>query len=90
MELQHKKVVIAGGSGLLGISMATQFCDAGAEVTVLSRSKPKANGPWRTENRDGRTLGDWLATIDGFDAVVNLAGRTVNCIKTPERSSMIR
>ncbi len=28
---------------------------------------------------DGRTLGDWAAEVDGADAVVNLAGRTVSC-----------
>jgi uncharacterized protein (TIGR01777 family) len=28
---------------------------------------------------DGRTLGPWAAEIDGADAVINLAGRSVNC-----------
>ena len=33
---------------------------------------------------DGRELGDWAAEVDGADAVVNLAGRTVNCRYTDE------
>src|SRR5262249_3897482 len=28
---------------------------------------------------DGRTLGPWANEIDGADAVINLAGRNVNC-----------
>jgi NAD dependent epimerase/dehydratase family enzyme len=34
--------------------------------------------PW-----DGRTLGPWTAAVDGADAVINLAGRSVNCRYTP-------
>ncbi len=33
---------------------------------------------------DGRTLGDWASEVDGADAVVNLAGRTVSCRYTTE------
>ncbi len=28
---------------------------------------------------EGRTLGDWVVELDGADAVINLAGRTVSC-----------
>lgn len=28
---------------------------------------------------DGRTLGDWATSLDGAEAVINLAGRSVNC-----------
>jgi uncharacterized protein (TIGR01777 family) len=28
---------------------------------------------------DAKTLGDWAAEVDGADAVINLAGRSVNC-----------
>ncbi len=38
---------------------------------------------------DGRTLGEWVTAIDGCNAVVNLAGRTVNCIKTPDHCDQI-
>jgi len=48
-----KKIVIAGGSGFLGISMATHFAALGAKVTILSRSKPKAVGDWKVEFWDG-------------------------------------
>ena len=89
VNLSGKRIVIAGGSGFLGLSMAGQFADAGADVKILSRSKPKVNGRWSHHFWDGRTLGDWTAVLDGSDAVVNLAGRTVNCIKTPDHCDEI-
>jgi NAD dependent epimerase/dehydratase family enzyme len=66
----------------LGLSMAEHFAGVGADVKILSRAKPHADDRWSHHFWDGRTLGDWTAVLDGADAVVNLAGRTVNCIKT--------
>ncbi len=87
--LAGKRIVFAGGSGFLGLSMAEYFSKAGADVTILSRSRPKGKGRWSHASWDGRTLGSWLESIDGVDAVVNLAGRTVNCIKTPDNQDEI-
>lgn len=88
-DLSGKRIAIAGGSGFLGLSMAEHFIHQGAEVTIISRSAPHATGTWKYTAWDGRTLGDWTTVIDGCDAVVNLAGRTVNCIKTPDHRDEI-
>ncbi len=88
-NLSGKRIVISGGSGFLGLSMASQFACAGADVKILSRSEPKADGRWSHHFWDGRIRGDWTAVLDGADAVVNLAGRTVNCIKTPDHCDEI-
>lgn len=88
-DLHDKRIVIAGGSGFLGTSMAANFSSRGAKVIVLSRSKPRVIAGWSYEPWDGRTLGGWTKSIDGADAVVNLAGRTVNCIKTPDHQDEI-
>lgn len=89
MQIAGKHIVIAGGSGFLGLSMAEAFSAAGATVTILSRSLPKASGDWNHVTWDGRTLGQWQTPLEGCDAVVNLAGRTVNCIKTPDHQDEI-
>ena len=88
-NLSDKRIVIAGGSGFLGLSMAEHFAGVGADVKILSPSKPKADPRLSHHFWDGRTLGDWTAVLDGADAVVNLAGRTVNCIKTPDHQDEI-
>jgi uncharacterized protein len=89
MKLAEKQIVIAGGSGFLGLSMAGYFANLGARVTILSRSHPKTVGDWQVVLWDGRSLGDWCDALDGADALVNLAGRTVNCIKTPDHQDEI-
>jgi uncharacterized protein (TIGR01777 family) len=46
-------------------------------VVVLSR-RPVPR-PWRVIAWDGATLDDWAQEVSGCDAVINLAGRSVNC-----------
>jgi len=87
--IQGKKIIIAGGSGFLGISLATHLSAAGANVTILSRSKPNVTGAWEHCIWDGRTTGPWCDVIDAADGLVNLAGRTVDCIKTPDHKDEI-
>lgn len=71
------KIVIPGGSGQVGTVLARAFHRRGHEVVVLSR-KP-ANAAWRMIEWDGETLGDWVSEFEGADAVINLAGQSVNC-----------
>lgn len=88
-NLTGKRIVIAGGSGFLGLSMAEQFAAAEANVSILSRSRPQSTGAFLHCVWDGRTVGDWAAVLEGADVVVNLAGRTVNCVKTPDHCDEI-
>lgn len=71
------KIVIPGGSGQVGTLLARSFHGEGHEVVVLSR-KP-VNAPWRVVGWDGETVGEWASELNGADAVINLAGRSVNC-----------
>ena len=71
------KIVIPGGSGQVGTVLARAFHQRGHEVVVLSR-RP-ANATWRMVEWDGETLGDWVSEFEGADAVINLAGQSVNC-----------
>ena len=85
------RIVIAGGSGFLGISLAKHLSGSGADVVILSRSAPKVTGAWRHVPWDARTLGDWKSELDGAAGMVNLVGRSVDCIKTPDhRDEIIR
>ena len=82
------RVVIAGGSGFLGSSLAGHLAALGREVVVLSRGAAAA-GSATLRRWDARTLGDWVEVLDGAAAVVNLAGRSVDCVKTPEHRDEI-
>jgi uncharacterized protein len=81
------KIVIPGGSGHLGTVLARAFHRDAHEVVVLSRW-PAAQ-PWRVIVWDGVSLGEWQREVDGCDAVINLAGRSVNCRYTAEHRDEI-
>lgn len=71
------KVVIPGGSGHVGTIFARAFHSRGDEVIVLSRRPEQA--PWRVVVWDGETLDAWSSEFEGADAIINLAGQSVNC-----------
>jgi uncharacterized protein (TIGR01777 family) len=71
------RIVIPGGSGQVGTVLARHFHAAGHDVIVLSRKLRPA--PWKVLPWNGETAGEWTSAIDGADAVINLAGRSVNC-----------
>jgi len=71
------RVVIPGGSVQVGTILARAFHRDGHKVTILSRNPQKS--PWRVVSWDAQTIGDWIDELAGADAVINLAGGSVNC-----------
>lgn len=89
-EHQHSgPIVIAGGSGFLGLSLALHLTRSGRSVVLLSRNPPKVNGPWQHVRWDARCPGDWCRKLNGASGLVNLVGRSVDCIKTPDHQDEI-
>jgi uncharacterized protein (TIGR01777 family) len=82
-------IVIAGGTGFLGMNLARHLRAAGREVVLISRRPPQPDGRWRHLEWNGHTLGPWADALDGAEALVNLAGRTVDCVKTPDHCDEI-
>ena len=75
------RIVLAGGSGFLGRALAEDLTRDGYQVVVLTR-RPRANAGVRQVAWDGRNAGEWARELEGAEAVVNLAGRSVNCLYT--------
>ncbi len=74
------KVVIAGGTGFLGTSLADALADAGHDVAVPSRETSRARSPRRARRvawQPDRTDGPWTVELAGADAVVNLSGESI-------------
>lgn len=74
------RVIIAGGSGLIGRALATALARDGHEVVVLSRAPSKVSGLpegiW-VVGWDGRTAAGWGGEIEASDVMVNLAGESI-------------
>ena len=85
-----KKVVIAGGTGFLGQSLAKSLLAEGYEVVLLGRvqkQNPRQVGrlvPW-----DGKTVGEWVVELENAKAVFNLAGRSIDCRHTKGNRNLI-
>jgi uncharacterized protein len=73
------RIILAGGSGFLGRALAEEFSSAGYDVVVLTRKAGKSFKGARQVEWDGRTVGYWARELEGAAAVVNLAGRSVDC-----------
>jgi uncharacterized protein (TIGR01777 family) len=71
------RVVITGGTGLIGRALSANLASDGHEVIVLSRSPERAlHLPVgvRAERWDTRTADGWGHLANGAGAIVNLAG----------------
>ena len=82
------KAILAGGSGLLGRALARKLLQLGWEVVILSRS-PQGETTGREVMWNGETGGAWTAELEGAAALVNFAGRSINCVFTLENSREI-
>ena len=74
------RVVIIGGTGLIGRALAASLAADKHEVFVLSRNPQYARSMpagVKVEEWDGRTSAGWSQFVDGADAVVNLAGASI-------------
>lgn len=74
------RIIITGGTGLLGRALSKALVADGQEVIVLSRQPEKRSGmPAGVElvNWDGETAAGWGHLADGAGAIVNLAGEGI-------------
>ena len=67
------RVLIAGASGLIGSALIQPLAAEGAEVTRLVRSTPKPGEIEWHPNQDAMDP----TRLEGFDAIINLAGENV-------------
>jgi uncharacterized protein (TIGR01777 family) len=73
LEGSVTRIVVAGGSGLIGQALVASLRADGHETIVLTRTP---GGPG-TLGWDARTVGDWAESLGGAYAVVNLAGHSI-------------
>lgn len=74
------RIIITGGTGLIGRKLATSLLPDGHEVIILSRSPGGATripAGARLEIWDGKTAQGWGELADGAGAIINLAGESL-------------
>ncbi|MDW5499075.1 TIGR01777 family oxidoreductase [Pseudomonas lundensis] len=70
------RILITGATGLIGSSLTQRLLGLSHQITVLSRNVPRARQRFGEQVSYWSTLQD-QASLDGFDAVINLAGEPI-------------
>ncbi len=88
------RIIITGGTGLIGKALANRMAAKGHEVIILSRSAPGKNAPLPTGIQqvqwDGKTARGWGDLVNSQSAIVNLAGENLSAGRwTAERKARI-
>lgn len=81
-------ILVTGASGLIGQTLIPILTTSGHRVTRLVRFKPQGRGSEVYWNPAGADID--AAKVEGFDAVVHLAGEPITGRWTPERKTAIR
>jgi len=74
------RIIITGGTGLIGRALTESLVSEGHETIVLSRAPERATGlpaGARIERWDACTAEGWGHLAEGADAIVNLAGASL-------------
>ena len=72
-------IVIFGANGFLGRYLTRHFTRQGREVVAIARHRDGWSGDGMFLEWDGKNPGPWELALEGAEAVINLAGRSVNC-----------
>lgn len=75
------RVIITGGSGLIGSALALDLSKDNHQVVVLSRNPKKVNQTspnLEVVAWDARTADGWGKLADGADVIINLAGENIS------------
>ncbi len=75
----RNRIVVAGGSGFIGGLLTDNLVARDNDIVVLTRSPQETARSIRQVRWDGHSMGDWARELDGASALINLAGRSVNC-----------
>jgi uncharacterized protein (TIGR01777 family) len=77
-------IVIFGANGFLGRYLSRHFTRQGREVVCVGRNREGWSGDGMFLEWDGKSSGPWTLALEGAEAVINLAGRSVNCRYTAD------
>jgi uncharacterized protein (TIGR01777 family) len=97
--MKNKKIIIAGGTGFIGMALAKYFSEEN-NITILTRNlNHPANNTYGNSTTaiknvtlvkwNGKDIDDWCKEINNADILINLTGKSVNCRYTEKNKQKI-
>lgn len=84
-----RTIVIAGANGFMGRYLSEFFLKKNWQVKAFARREEGLAEGVEFHRWDGETLDNWKEQLEGAEALINLAGRTVNCRYTDKHKAEI-
>lgn len=86
----YNKIIITGANGFLGTSLTKYLSAKTKEIVLLARHNvPITQKNIRWVPWDGENLDKWTSELEGADALINLAGHSVDCRYTEKNKKAI-
>lgn len=87
--MNSRKIIIFGGSGYIGMNLANALVEKDYDVIIISRNAPKKLGAYTFIEWDAKKIDLWAKSLEGVDSIINLVGRSVDCVKNAENCDAI-
>ncbi|KAF2325837.1 TIGR01777 family oxidoreductase [Flavobacterium nitrogenifigens] len=84
-----KKLIIAAGTGFLGQVLVNHFKNKFEEIVILTRGKSQTIDEIKYVNWNARTFTGWEKELENATALINLAGKSVDCRYTKKNKKEI-
>ncbi len=83
------KIVITAANGYIGKQLLAFFAQKNVELIAIVRNKNFKFPNVKTVFWDGETVEEWFSELNGADAIINLAGKSVNCRYNEKNKSAV-
>ena len=83
------KIIITGANGFIGNYLTNYFTNQGYELVGLVRNHIENTPSVHYVHWDGKSLGYWKRELEGAFAVINLAGKSVDCRYNQKNKNLI-
>lgn len=83
------KIIIAAGTGFLGQVLVKHFNNGQNEIIILTRGKNVLKSNIKYVHWDAKRMTGWEHNLENADALINLAGKSVDCRYTAKNKTEI-
>lgn len=85
----QNKIIIAGGTGFIGQKLTSFFKRSKFDVVILTRKKTETKNGIQYIHWNAKDLDSWQNELENATALINLTGKSINCLFTKKNKEII-